>query len=118
MGSLPRRDLPIFFSSTGGLVGQAVSLGEAMREYRMTAGVGRTMPEGCRGGVDDACRRMIQSKREHKARRAAGNERAQRARGSVEPPGGSMRGSWLPASFLRCGGSRGPQMSVAEATIC
>ena len=41
VGSLPRRDLPIFFNSTGGLAGQAVSLGEAMREYRMTAGVGR-----------------------------------------------------------------------------
>src|ERR1051325_1690771 len=34
VGSLPRRDLPIFFNSTGGLAGQAVLLGEAMREYR------------------------------------------------------------------------------------
>ena len=64
VGSLPRRNLPIFFNSTGGLAGQAVSLGEAMREFRMTAGVGRTMPDGCRAGVDEACRRLIQGKRE------------------------------------------------------
>jgi hypothetical protein len=77
IGGLQRRDLPIFFNSMGGLAGPAVALGVVMREQRMTAGVGRTMPEGCRGSVatDDACRRVIQSKRELKARLATGNAR-------------------------------------------
>jgi hypothetical protein len=67
---LERRNLPIFFNSIGGEVGQALALGVILREHRMTAGVGRTTPDGCRGGVasDDACRRVVQSKREHGAR--------------------------------------------------
>jgi hypothetical protein len=70
LGALPRRDLPIFFSSTGGSARQAAALGRIMREHRMTAGVGRTLPEGCRQtvAIDDACRRVMQSKREHRAR--------------------------------------------------
>jgi hypothetical protein len=46
-----------------------------MREYRMTAGVGRTTPQGCRAVVDEACRRLIQGKREHKARLVTANAR-------------------------------------------
>jgi len=123
VGSLPRRDLPIFFNSTGGLAGQAVSLGEAMREYRMTAGVGRTMPEGCRGGVDDACRRMIQSKREHKARLTTGNARCLSAC-VYALVGASVRrvarDAQLGVHTLRMpahvgAAPQGPQMSVAEA---
>jgi hypothetical protein len=70
LGALPRRDLPIFFNSPGGSAGQAVRLGKIVREHRMTSGVGRTLPEGCRSAVptDDACRRVMQSKVEHKAR--------------------------------------------------
>src|SRR5215471_291329 len=75
LAGLPRRNLPIFFNSTGGLAGQAVLLGEAMREFRMTAGVGRTTPEGCRSVIDEACRRLIQGKREHKARLVTANAR-------------------------------------------
>ena len=43
----------------------------------MTAGVARTVPEGCHLGfpLDDACRRLMQSKREHKARLYFGGAR-------------------------------------------
>jgi hypothetical protein len=70
IAALPRRDLPVFFHSTGGSVGQSVALGIILREHRMTAGVGRTVPEGCRNAapIDDACRRVMESKREHGAR--------------------------------------------------
>ena len=66
---LAKRDLPIFFNSDGGLVSEAVQIGLILRENRMTAGVARTVPEGCHLSfpLDDACRRLMQSKREHKA---------------------------------------------------
>ena len=48
LSALPRRDLPIFFNSAGGIVGPAIALGSILREHRMTVGVGRTLPEGCR----------------------------------------------------------------------
>ena len=68
LGALPRRNLPIFFNSTGGDVGQAVGLGTILREHRMTVGIGRTLAEGCRQTIDEACRRVMQSTREHRAR--------------------------------------------------
>ena len=68
LAALPGRELPIFFNSTGGIAGQAAALGRIMREHRMTAGVGRSLPEGCRHAAADACRRVMQGKREHKAR--------------------------------------------------
>ena len=74
---LPKRDMPIFFNSDGGLVSQAVQIGLILRENRMTAGVARTVPEGCHLSfpLDDACRRLMQSKREHKARLYFGGAR-------------------------------------------
>src|SRR5262245_11745715 len=48
LDALPRRDLPIFFNSPGGRGGQAVTLSRILRDQRMTAGVGRTLPESCR----------------------------------------------------------------------
>jgi hypothetical protein len=74
---LAKRDLPIFFNSDGGLVREAVQIGWILRENRMTAGVARTVPEGCHLGfpLDDACRRLMQSKREHKARLYFGGAR-------------------------------------------
>ena len=70
LAALPRRDLPVFINSTGGSAGQSAGLGKILRDHRMTAGVGRTIPEGCGNAVpvDDACRRVMQSKREHPAR--------------------------------------------------
>jgi hypothetical protein len=74
---LAKRDLPIFFNSDGGLVSQAVQIGLILRENRMTAGVARTVAEGCHLGFpfDDACRRLMQSKREHKAKLYFGGSR-------------------------------------------
>jgi hypothetical protein len=59
------------------LVSEAVQIGLILRENRMTAGVARTVPEGCqlRFPLDDACRRLMQSKREHKAKLYFGGAR-------------------------------------------
>ena len=72
LGSLGGRDLPVFLNSIGGIAGQGIALGAMLREHRMTVGVGRTIPEGCRQAAasDDACRRVVQGKREHRARLA------------------------------------------------
>ena len=72
LGTLPRRDLPLFLNSIGGIAGQGIVLGAMLREQRMTVGVGRTIPEGCRQAAasDDACRSVVQGKREHRARLA------------------------------------------------
>jgi hypothetical protein len=77
LGVLTKRDLPIFFNSDGGLLREAVQIGLILRENRMTAGVARTVPEGCHLGfpLDDACRRLMRSKREHKARLYFGGAR-------------------------------------------
>jgi hypothetical protein len=65
-----RRNLPVFFNSLGGSTNQAAMIGRTLRQYRMTAGVARTIPQGCRAALsmDDACRRIAQSTSEHKAR--------------------------------------------------
>ena len=77
LGVLGKRDMSIFFNSDGGLVREAVQIGLMLRENRMAAGVARTVPEGCHLGfpLDDACRRLMQSKREHKARLYFGGAR-------------------------------------------
>src|SRR6516162_2154613 len=74
---LAKHDLPIFFNSEGGLVSEAVQIGLILRENRMTAGVARTVPEGCHLSfpLDDVCRRLMQSKREHKAKLYFGGAR-------------------------------------------
>jgi hypothetical protein len=57
-----RRKLPIFFSSPGGLVSPALAIGRLMRERGMTAGVARTIPQGCAPtSDDDACRALKHS---------------------------------------------------------
>ncbi|MCC6775224.1 MAG: hypothetical protein IT537_01085 [Hyphomicrobiales bacterium] len=65
-----RRALPVFFDSSGGIVGQALAIGLILREHRMTAGVGRTVPDGCTLSVPVAqsCRRLMQTKSEHRSR--------------------------------------------------
>lgn len=66
----PKKGLPIFFHSNGGLIGSSVQIGYLLREQRMTAGVGQTIPEGCRAApmADSACRKLMRSRREAKAR--------------------------------------------------
>jgi hypothetical protein len=70
LDTLPRKDLPIFFHSLGGLIGPALSVGSLLRAHRMRAGVGHTVPFGCRDALrlDDACRKLMQSGREFKSR--------------------------------------------------
>jgi hypothetical protein len=65
-----RRQLPVFFNSLGGVASQAVAIGLAMREYRMRAGVARTVPDGCRPApaLNDACRRLVLAGSEQKAK--------------------------------------------------
>ena len=46
--SLNGRDIPIFFNSGGGYMGKARELGRILRERKISAGVGRTIPTGCR----------------------------------------------------------------------
>jgi hypothetical protein len=55
------RKLPIFFHSSGGLQDQAIAIGRLLREREMTAGVSRTIPAGCAGASDEACRALKQS---------------------------------------------------------
>ena len=43
-----RRSLPVFFNSLGGSTIQARDMGRIMREHKMRAGVGRTIPIDCR----------------------------------------------------------------------
>jgi hypothetical protein len=64
------RDIPIFFNSGGGYMGKAREVGRILRAHRISAGVGRTIPTGCRAADanDEACRRLIASKREASAR--------------------------------------------------
>ena len=74
LGAMPGRNLPIFFNSQGGRALQALMLGGILREHRMTAGVGRTIPADCRhnSAIDDACLQLMQSRREHTARLVTG----------------------------------------------
>jgi hypothetical protein len=44
---LGRRTLPVFFHAPGGMQSQALATGRVLREFGMTAGVARTMPEAC-----------------------------------------------------------------------
>ena len=64
------RNLPIYFHSPGGLVGDAIEIGQMMRARKMTAGVGRTVLEGCEAdAAGRACQALKRSGRD--ARRAA-----------------------------------------------
>jgi hypothetical protein len=61
LARLGGRKLPIFFQSSGGLQEQAVAIGRLLREREMTAGVSRTIPAGCVGASEAACRALKQS---------------------------------------------------------
>jgi hypothetical protein len=47
LGRLGKRRLPIYFQSPGGNVEAAFAIGRMLRARGMTAGVGRTIPQGC-----------------------------------------------------------------------
>jgi len=63
---LGRRKLPVYFHSPGGSVEAGMAIGRLMRERRMTAGVGRTIPRGCDPATprDDTCDVVKRSGRE------------------------------------------------------
>jgi hypothetical protein len=61
LARLGKRKLPIFFQSPGGLGMQALAIGRLLREREMTAGVSRTIPAGCAGASDAACRALKRS---------------------------------------------------------
>jgi hypothetical protein len=65
-----RRKLPIFFHSPGGELQPSIATGNVLRERRMTAGIGQTIPEGCRERprADAACRKLMASGRLLKAK--------------------------------------------------
>jgi len=111
---LAKRDLPIFFNSDGGLLREAVQIGSILRENRMTAGVARTVVEGCQLGfpLDDACRRLMQSKREHKARLYYGGARC--ASACVYAMVGALTRHVDPGATLRIHSSIGGEIEKAE----
>jgi hypothetical protein len=69
LGVAGRRDLPIFFHSPGGELQPSINAGQVLRDFRMTAGIGQTLPDGCRDAAraDDACRKLMRSGQELKA---------------------------------------------------
>lgn len=64
-----RQRLPLFFHSPGGELRPSIAAGNVLRERRMTAGIGQTVPEGCRSRAraDAACRKLMASGRVLKA---------------------------------------------------
>src|SRR5262245_14002565 len=58
---LGKRKLPIFFHSPGGNVTASLAIGRLLRERDMTAGVSETVPVGCAGANEQACRALKQS---------------------------------------------------------
>jgi hypothetical protein len=111
---LTKRDLPIFFNSDGGLVSEAVQIGLSLRENRMTAGVARTVPEGCHISfpLDDACRRLMLSKREHKAKLYFGGARCGSA--CVYAMVGASTRHVDPGATLQIHSAAGPEIDKAE----
>jgi hypothetical protein len=91
-----------------------VQIGMILRENRMTAGVARTVPEGChlRFPLDDACRRLMQSKREHKARLYFGGARCGSA--CVYAMVGASTRHVDPGATLRINSNVGPEIAKTE----
>ena len=60
------RKLPVYFHSPGGIAGQAMDMGRLMRQRKMTAGVARTIPQGCdpTKDKDEPCDALKRSGRE------------------------------------------------------
>jgi hypothetical protein len=85
-----------------------------LRENRMTADVARTLPGGCHLGfpLDDACRRLMRSKREHKARLYFGGARCGSA--CVYAIVGASTRHVDPGATLRIHSSVGPEVDKAE----
>ena len=114
LAAMENRNLPIFFNSDGGLVSQAMQIGWILRENRMSAGVARTVPEGCNLGSPptEACRRLMGSKREHKARLYFGAARC--ASACVYAMVGASTRHVDPAANVRIHSGVGQEVDKAE----
>jgi hypothetical protein len=97
---LSRRDLPVYFNSIGGQTQQASLIALVLRTNRMRAGVARAVPDGCGADVasDAACRRLVQSKTEIRARLVTKGSKCSSACG-VAFAGGSFRQVATDAQF-------------------
>jgi hypothetical protein len=93
---------------------EAVQIGVILRENRMTAGVARTVPEGCHLSfpLDDACKRLMQSKREHRAKLYFGGARCGSA--CVYAMVGASTRHVDPGATLRIHSAAGPEIDKAE----
>ena len=61
------RSLPVFFNSLGGSASQSIAIGLTLRQYRMTAAIGRTIPNSCHASMPAECRSIARSKPEQQA---------------------------------------------------
>ena len=64
LARIPGQALPIYFHSNGGIQAAALTIGRLMRKRGMTAGVGKTIPEGCAAPTGDqvqACQKLKSS---------------------------------------------------------
>jgi tetratricopeptide (TPR) repeat protein len=63
LGTLKGRKLPIFFNSTGGSMNQSYLIGRILRERKMIASVGATLPDSCRVSLvmDETCRESVRT---------------------------------------------------------
>ena len=61
LNRIGKRKLPIFFHSPGGVGTTATEMGRQLRALEMTAGVSKTIPNGCVGASEPACRALKQS---------------------------------------------------------
>ena len=61
LNRLGKRKLPIYFHSPGGNGAAALDIGRQLRAREMTAAVYKTMPTGCVGASEEACRALKQS---------------------------------------------------------
>jgi hypothetical protein len=117
MAHLGNRNLPIFFNSDGGLVGQALQIGLMLRENRMAAGVARTVPEGCNLGSPptEACRRLMGSKSTKKGRLYFGGARC--ASACVYAMVGASTRHVDPAATVRIHAGVGRDMDKTESVL-
>jgi hypothetical protein len=61
------RSLPVFFNSLGGSASESIAIGLILRQYRMTAAIGRTFPNGCHAAMPGECRNLALSKPEQES---------------------------------------------------
>jgi hypothetical protein len=69
--------LPVYFNSEGGVLGQARLIGRILRQYKMTATIGKTVPDGCHNGDTEApaCRQIMRASPVINARLLTGTAR-------------------------------------------